>query len=129
MENMTGKLFHAVELPILTVSESNKHEHWHVSSKRHTTQKWAVKAAFNNLTIPLPCIVKLSRISPRLLDDDNLSTSFKWIRDQIAECIIVPHCTDPIKRAGNYDNDPRITWQYAQEKGKPQRIRIEIFAC
>jgi hypothetical protein len=122
-------LFHACELDIETISEANLHEHWHKSSKRHASQKWAIKAEFNNKVVPLPCVVKLSRISPRMLDrHDNLKTSFKWIVDQLAECIIrnnEPHI--PYKGAGRYDDDSRIKWDYAQEKGKPQRIRIEIF--
>ena len=121
--------FYERELDIKTVSEANSNEHWLKKSKRHTAQKWAIKAEFNDKTISLPCIVKLSRISPRLLDrHDNLKTSFKWIVDQLAECIIRNNEPNvPYKGAGRYDDDPRIKWDYAQEKGKPQRIRIEIF--
>jgi|SRR5580692_6241706 hypothetical protein len=122
--------FYACELDILTVSEANSREHWLKKGKRHTAQKWAIKAEFNDKIITLPCIVKLSRISPRLLDSDNLQMAFKWIRDQLAECIIYPYESGLDryhKGAGRYDDDPRISWLYAQEKGKIQHIRIEIF--
>lgn len=122
-------LFHACELDIETVSEANLKEHWHKSGKRHTYQKWAIKAHFNSKTIPLPCVVKFSRLSPRVLDSDNLQMAFKWIRDQLAECIVYPHL-DGVERyhsAGRYDDDPRIEWQYSQEKSKKKGIRIEIF--
>ena len=126
---MSHKLFYAKELPILTVSEANSNEHWHKKGKRHTAQQWAIKAEFSSLIVPLPCMVKLSRISPRVLDiQQNLPMAFKWIVDQLAECIIRNNEPNkPYKGAGRYDDDPRIKWDYAQEKGKPQRIRIEIF--
>lgn len=121
--------FYECELLIKTISEANSHQHWSQSKSRHSMQKKHIYLAFKDLIVPLPCTVKLSRISPRLLDGhDNLKTSFKWIVDQLAECIIrnnEPNQT--YKGPGRYDNDPRIKWEYAQEKGKPQRIRVEIF--
>ncbi len=122
--------FYECELDIKTVSEANKHEHWTKSNQRHASQKLAIWLEFKDKAVELPCMVKFSRISPRLLDkDENLPMAFKWIKDQIAECIIRSH--DPLapkKPAGRYDDDFRLTWQYAQEKGKPQRIKIEIFS-
>jgi hypothetical protein len=124
------KLHYACELPIATVSEANSREHWHVSAKRHTAQQWAIRLHFCEVGLPLPCIVKFSRISPRVLDDDNLTSAFKWIRDEMAKIIIQQHENDIdkfLRGFGRYDSDSRIKWEYAQEKGSPQRIRIEIF--
>jgi hypothetical protein len=65
----------------------------------------------------LPAVVTMTRISAGTLDDDNLQPALKAIRDGIADAF------------GVKDNDPRIEWQYAQERGKPRdyavRIRIE----
>jgi hypothetical protein len=109
-------------LPIRTISENNFSAHWTKKFKLHRDQKTEVKYYFLNkrINIQLPCTVKITRISPRKLDSDNLQGSLKWIRDAIAEQII------PGKAAGRADDDPRITWKYAQEKGK-QGIKIAIY--
>jgi hypothetical protein len=112
------------ELPIKTVSEANCSEHWTKKHKRHISQKEMVSWFFKPLRsqIFLPCHIKLIRISPRRLDkDDNLPCSFKWIKDEIA-AQLTGYLTP-----GRADEDPRITWSYDQEKGTPQRIRLEIY--
>lgn len=111
-------------LPIQTVSEANCSEHWSKKHKRHRLQKRNIHFAFlsNRPQISLPCLVKMTRISPRTLDkDDNLPCAFKWIKDEIAAQIT------GIKAAGRADDDEKIIWHYAQEKGKNQSIKIEIF--
>lgn len=106
-------------LPIETVSEANLQQHWSKKHKRHKAQKIQIWCKFQKEkpSISLPCIVHLTRISPRFLDDDNLRVAFKWIRDEIANNII------PGKAAGRADDDPRIEWQYSQEKGE-KSVRI-----
>jgi hypothetical protein len=59
--------------------------------------------------------VTLTRIAPRALDDDNLAYAFKHIRDGVTEAIGLRD-----------DRDPRLTWLYSQERGKPAAIRITI---
>jgi len=62
----------------------------------------------------LPACVTLTRIAPRALDvHDNLPMAVKSIVDGIADAF------------GVKDNDPRITWRYANERGRPA-IRIDI---
>lgn len=122
-------------LPIKTVSEANCSEHWSVKSKRHKQQQFFIRALFkkHGRAIPLPCIVKFIRLSPRQLDDDNLCMVFKKIRDEVSECLI-PHKkqTYTTKKGtvvtikGRQDSDPRITWKYQQEASKVAGIRIEI---
>lgn len=121
-------------LPLKTVSEVNVSEHWSKKSKRHKQQQFFIRSLYSHEAedIKLPCIVKLIRISPKLLDDDNLRSAFKWIRDELSECLIPeklkPYVTKKGTLAlikGRADDDPRITWLYAQEKGK-LGIRIEI---
>jgi len=61
-----------------------------------------------------PIVVTMIRVSPRLLDDDNLAAAFKSVRDGIADAL------------GIDDRDPRITWKCEQAKGKPPRCEIAI---
>ena len=130
--------FIELHIPILTVSEANCSEHWTAKNKRHQKQKLMVKGHLlrNGTSIPLPCHVKLTRVSPRTLDiGDNLPSAFKWIKDAIADHInpertigISKKTGRKVKIAGRSDDDERITWEYDQEKGKPQSIKIDIFA-
>ncbi len=123
------------ELPLTTVSEANSSEHWTKSSKRHRQQQFFVRAMFHGLKkeIPLPCKITLTRLNSRALDDDNNVSAMKWIRDEISECIFPEKRKAvmtgkgkirPIK--GRADDDPRLHWEYAQEKSKSIGLRIEI---
>jgi hypothetical protein len=111
-------------LPIKTISEANSSEHWTKKKKRHDIQKVHIRLWWLNEKpeIQLPCKIKLTRLSSRLLDDDNLVMAFKWIRDTIAGEIF------PSKAPGHADNDARLTWEYGQQKGKEKAIKIEIFS-
>lgn len=116
------------QLPIKTASESNSSEHWTRKSKRHRIQKRWVIATFRSARpiVPFPCHVHLTRIAPRKLDEgDNLPGSMKYIRDAVAECLTGIHI------AGRADGDDRISWEYAQEKGKVREyaVKIEIKSC
>lgn len=111
------------ELPLKTVSEANSSEHWTKKAKRHRMQAFFVRISFNNLKSPisLPCCVKMTRLGGRGLDaHDGLPMSLKWVSDAIADQLI------PGLRPGMADGDPRITWEYAQEKAKKPGVRIEI---
>lgn len=68
----------------------------------------------------MPCRVTLTRNAPRMLDGDNLQGSFKSIRDIVADLII------PDQGAGKADNDPRIQWEYTQEKARIYSFTIRI---
>jgi len=112
-------------IPIQTVSESNSREKWIKRSKRHSMQKLVIKSFLNadSPRIKLPCTITLTRIAPRKFDSsDNLPASFKYIKDAVAEYI------HPGKAPGRADDDERITWLYAQEKGavREYAIRIDI---
>ncbi len=123
------------EIPLKTVSEANSSEHWSVSSKRHRQQQFFVRALFHgsNDPIPLPCTITLTRLNSRGLDDDNLVSAFKHLRDEIALCIFPEKRKCCLLKNGNTrrikgvgDSDPRLHWEYAQEKSKTMGIRIEI---
>lgn len=138
------------QLPIKTASEANrisktvvkkyklrdgtelkikkrKAESWREANRRHQEQKEKVRAKFLEETplIAIPCSIVLTRIAPRSLDDDdNLPTSLKYVRDQVAAEITGDY------RPGRADGDKRIKWQYKQEKGAPREyaVRIEIMS-
>ncbi len=89
------------ELPLKTVSESNRSEHWTVSSKRHKHQQFFIRCLFNQkegkTSFPFnqeerktffPCVIKMTRLSSRFLDsEENLPMAFKWIKDEIGACL------------------------------------------
>lgn len=117
-------------LPIVTVSESNISEFWGKRSERRRKQKLIIwhkwKETSYGITaspVEMPCVIRLTRISPRSLDDDNLRGALKACRDGIADCI------NPGRAPGRADNLPGMTFEYAQEKGKPKEksVRIQIF--
>lgn len=107
-----------IPIPIRVQSEANLREHWRKSSARKQAQRGTTKAWLHRGIAPsLPCHVHLVRIAPRDLDDDNLASGFKAIRDEVAAWI-------------GADDKPGsgITWSYGQERGKPKEyaIRIEV---
>lgn len=104
------------ELPLRIESCANKREHWSVRARRTKLHRAAALAVPVH---PLPCVVTLTRVAPRKLDDDNLASGFKALRDGVAD------------RLGVNDNDPRVAWKYAQVRGKAKeyvaRVSIEAF--
>ncbi len=121
---MTIQIFDVL-VPIKTISEANSTEHWSKKNKRHQTQKKWIFAAFRTYSaiIPKKCHIVLTRIAPRKLDSDNLVSSFKYVRDAIADHI------NPGYAPGFADSGDNMTWEYKQEKGEPRihAIRIQIF--
>ncbi len=124
------------EIPLKTTSEANSSEHWTKASKRHRHQQFFIRALFNGfpLPIPIPCEITLTRIAERMLDaHDALPMAFKWIVDEIGAQLFPEKVVTYKKKNGRYaknkghaDSDPRVTWKYAQEKGRIQGVRIEI---
>ena len=108
-----------VFVPVETPSLANLREHWASRSRRaalhRSTALWHMRA---HQTKPsLPCVVKLTRISPRELDDDNLRPALKSVRDGVADWLNID------------DRDPLVKWEYGQEKGKPKGVRVEVHAA
>lgn len=123
------------EIPMRTVIEANCSEHWTKRAHRHREQQRLIRLYWrqNGVGATLPCQICLTRLAPRFCDSDNLLSAFKWIRDEISECLI------PEKRSayitangkiqalkGRADDDKRIKWHYFQEKSSMYAIRIEI---
>jgi hypothetical protein len=114
-------------IPMKIISESNNFDHWTKKRKRsivHKERIWNEWIIQGKPEIIPPCIVKLSRIAPRMLDEeDNLRTAFKHIKDHIADIII------PFLAPGRADGNKGIKWEFNQYKGKPKEyaLQIEIF--
>jgi hypothetical protein len=99
------------ELPLRLESLSNVREHWAVRHKRAKAHR---KAAYLTCKAhPVPCVVTITRIAPRALDDDNLRHAVKAVRDGIAD------------RLGVDDRDPRVKWRYVQTRS----ARPKHYSC
>lgn len=116
-----------VYVPIRTVSEMNNFDHWTKKHKRHKSQKATVKLFLLPQILAktdsiLPCILTITRISPRYLDRDNLYASLKYVTDACCELLV------PGLAIGRADSDKRIQIEISQEKGgvKEQGVRIQI---
>lgn len=111
-----------VTVPVQVVSEANGrygNQHWSVRKERADTQKAGVAAVLGQLPRSFQelrhiTLVRLYRKPARRQDDDNLSRSFKAIRDVIATWKQVD------------DGDESLTWEYRQEATDLVGIRIEL---
>jgi hypothetical protein len=82
------------------------HLHWRRLTKLKNAQKACTKVAMLGKELPpAPLLVTITRVGPRLLDDDNLATACKFVRDQIAAAV------------GIDDGSALYTWRYAQTNG------------
>jgi hypothetical protein len=104
-------------LPIHTVSESNMRDHWAVKARRVKEQRartfTELTEHFGNLPAsPVAAEVRLLRVGARALDDDNLRSSLKAVRDGVAEYL------------GIDDGKRNIKFSYAQEVGKYYAVEI-----
>jgi hypothetical protein len=100
-------------------SSLNLREHWRKRANRNTSHRaaafFALKAAVNKFDPAiLPCVVTLTRIAPRELDDDNLAGGFKSVRDGVADWL------------GCDDRDSRVQWRYAQRTGSVKEYSAEL---
>jgi hypothetical protein len=102
------------EVPIKIQSTANLREHWAVKYKRVDSQKSATAYRFPKRELRPLLKVKLVRVSPRELDDDNLRSALKSVRDAVASCLRVD------------DKSPLVTWEYGQEKGEPRQNAVRI---
>jgi hypothetical protein len=87
-------------------------------SNERKRQREAIALAYRGFVrgaVSLPAVVRMTRIAPRALDDDNLAYAFKSCRDSLAACIGL-----------RSDRDPRVVWQCAQRRGKPNEYGVEI---
>lgn len=102
-----------VSLPLRVVNGANAREHWSTRARRAKRERQT--AYLLTPRHPLPCVVTLTRVGKRRMDDDGAAISCKHVRDGIAD------------RLGVDDADPRVTWQYRQRLGD-YAVEVEIAA-
>ena len=103
---------------VRTESEPNKREHWAAKAKRAKRQRAAVANVLQCYQRrQTPCTVRLSRIAPRKLDDDNYVIALKAVRDEVATWL------------GVDDGSALVSWEYGEQtKGlvREYAVRIEV---
>ena len=108
--------------PIRLESEANRRDHWGPKMERTREQRTIAAAVLSHIPDgwrpALPCVVLVTRIAPRALDDDNLVRSCKACRDQVAKWL------------GIDDRDRRVVWHYRQERAGIGEfgVRVELKA-
>ncbi len=104
-----------VTVPIKLPSLLNTRMHWRAMDKLKRGQKTAVAICLLNKPLPaLPVVITLTRFGPNKLDDDNLESSGKYARDQIA------------REYGVDDGSDQYEWRYEQRKSKEYSVEIRI---
>jgi hypothetical protein len=108
-----------IHVPTRTVSEMNVRCHWAVRNKRKQEQQRDVffawrKAVFGKRLPTLPCVVRLTRCGPRLLDGDNLQSACKHVRDEVAKLLNVD------------DGDAQIQFEYDQRIESDYSVMIQV---
>lgn len=96
------------------VSEANARGSWHGGASRAAQQRSTVALFFRALRHAVPCNVRIIRVAPSRLDDDNLARAAKAVRDQLAEWL------------GVDDADPRVSWSVAQTKGGVREYAVRV---
>lgn len=112
-----GAMMLVIEVPITTVSEANRREHWGAKARRvrhqRTVTRWCCRATPDFAAIRDwvraggHATVVLTRLAPRSLDTDNLAGALKAVRDAVADELGLPN-----------DRDPRIEWRVMQIHGR-----------
>lgn|GEM_PF-3839684 len=101
-------------LPVDTKNTSNVREHHQERAKRARGQRQATELLWPGWTGPALLVVRLTRVSPRLLDeDDNLPIALKSVRDEVARQLRVD------------DSSPLVRWRYAQAQGEAS-VLVEL---
>ena len=105
-----------IVVPLRTGRGMNQHEHWRSRNGRNQREQEAVGWMLKTAKRPrVPCSVLLTRVAPSGgLDDDNLVSSLKNVRDAVAKWIGV----DDRERM-------QVRYRYAQLRG-PWAVRIEF---
>lgn len=107
-----------------SVNEMFAWSKFRLSSHAKKERKAALKRMANELlSNPLPAdhsspmVVLITRLGRRVLDDDNLATACKHIRDGVAEALGV-----------NDGDTSKVVWAYEQEHSQEYKVRVEIDA-
>jgi len=101
-------------LPLKTVSEMNSRGHWGKRAARARKERKTACAETKARHASLPCVVTLTRIGHNELDDDNLGSALKAVRDGVADSFEID------------DRDKRVEWRYAQEKCGRGKFAVQV---
>ena len=106
----------ALVVPIRTISALNAREHPMQRARRVKRERWNTAAVLHGHPKPeLPCVVTMTRVGPSNgLDSDNLVSSCKGVRDQIAAWL------------GIDDKSPLVWWMCEQRRGKEWAVEVSI---
>lgn len=106
----------SVEIPGLRlVSEANERGAWQRGAKRAAEQRRIVGLTLRTRAkVTVPCEVRIVRVAPGRLDDDNLARACKAVRDEVARWL------------GVDDRDERVTWHTGQTKGRTREYAVRI---
>jgi len=105
-----------VTIPGHAPSTPNQRLHWAAKAKQTEGQRARVRRRLPDRDV-LPALlsVRITRVAPRRLDDDNLRGAMKAHRDAVASWLRVD------------DASPLVRWEYAQERGEVAvRIQVEV---
>ena len=95
-------------IPIKLPSLANMRLDWRKMAELKKKQKHATKLCLLAANVPIPhppLTITITRIGPRKLDDDNLASACKYVRDQIAASV------------GVDDGSSQYVWRYKQKIG------------
>ena len=104
-------------IPVRTPSASNLREHWRARHRRTKAQRRAAYYASLAAGVPLAresATVRMTRVSPRRLDDDNVRGALKAVRDGIADAL------------GVDDADERVRWEYDQSVSRKAHVVVDV---
>lgn len=116
--------WHLIKIPHKTTPLSNRaHQHWRKIHRIAQVDREVMRLCWMHAGRPVPprwpCVIIFRRLSPGVLDSDNLPTCFKAMRDELAELIGL----------GN-DAGPEVEWRYEQtrvRRGQPITCEVEMF--
>lgn len=106
-----------IVIPLRTVSGMNAREHWSARARRVRAERASVGFFVGRAELPTPpCTVRITRVAPSNgLDDDNLASALKAVRDEVATWLGV----DDKRR-------DLVRYVYAQRRGKEWAVEIEF---
>ena len=97
------------------VSEANARGSWHGGASRAAKQRRIVALVLRaQQPVAIPCNVRIVRVAPSRLDDDNLARAAKAVRDELASWL------------GVDDRDERVSWSVAQTRGGVREYAVRI---
>lgn len=113
-----------VELPIkLSPQAHGTSSNWRTVAARAKKQlhdtHLGLLATGSRAKVTFPCVVEITRIGPRALDDDNVQHAAKHVRDAVAMWLFGG-------KPGARDRDPRVSFRYAQIVGPPAAVLVRV---